>query len=361
MTTQSTPQTETIWSFIDKVLQGTAIAIVVSVLPNAMLANAIKYLPALTWLADIGRILTIFQFFFPIMAGFLIAENFKLTSMQQVAVGGAAYIGSGAWAWRFFDKAEEAGVALEALGLFQLRGIGDVINMMLTAALAVLVCKWIGNRLGSLTIVLLPVIVGIGVGYIGWLMLPYVSQATTFIGNTINHFTELQPVLMSMLIAMSFAALIVSPMSTVGIGVAIGLTGMAAGAAAIGVAATSTFLAIATAPKNKAGVPIAILLGSTKMMMPNFFAHPIMAIPFLTTAAISSLSVPFFNVIGTPASAGFGFIGLTGPMASIETTGLPLMIVIWFIVPFATAFISHYLCLKVFKLYSDDIFVFQAK
>lgn len=361
MTKQSGNDTrETFWSFTNKVLQGTAIAVVVSLLPNAMLANVIKYLPAAGWLTDLGRVLTVFQFFLPIMAGFLIAANFKLSGLQQASVGGAAYIGSGAWTWRLFDKAEEAGASLEALGLFQLRGLGDVLNMMLTAALAVLAAQWLGKRLGSLTIVLLPALVGTGVGFLGWLILPYVSQVTAFIGNTINHFTELQPVLMSVLIAMSFATLIVTPMSTVGIGVAIGLTGMAAGAAAMGVAATSAFLAVATATKNRYGVPMAITLGSTKMMMPNFFANPIMAVPFLFTAAVSALFIPAFNVIGTPATAGFGFIGLTGPLASLETTGFLMMLVIWFVVPFTVALVSHYVCLKVLKLYSDEIFVFEG-
>lgn len=362
MTTHDTTTStrETFGSFVNKVLSGTAIGIIVALLPNAILANVIKYLPQADWLTDLSRILTIFQFFLPIMSGFLIAENFKLTSMQQVAVGGAAYIGSGAWAFRLFDKAEEAGAVLEALGLFQLRGLGDVINMMLTASLAVLVCKWIGNRLGSLTIVLLPIIAGIGVGYLGWLMLPYVSQVTTTIGNAINSFTALQPVLMSVLIAMSLSILIVTPISTVGITIAIGLTGLSAGAAALGVAATQTFLAIATAPKNKAGVPTAIVLGATKMMMPNFLTHPIMAIPILVTSGLSALAVPLFNVTGTPATAGFGYIGLIGPLAALENTGPVLMIAIWFLIPAVIAFVSHYLCLKVFKLYSDEIFVFKG-
>lgn len=33
------------------------------------------------------------------MAGFLIGQQFKFNPMQQLAVGGAAYIGSGAWAY----------------------------------------------------------------------------------------------------------------------------------------------------------------------------------------------------------------------------------------------------------------------
>lgn len=359
-TTQTQPQMETFRSFVNKVLSGTAIGIIVALLPNAILSNVIKYLPEATWLTDIARVLIVFQFFLPIMAGFLIAENFKLTSMQQVAVGGAAYIGSGAWTWRLFENAQEAGTVIEKVSLFQLRGVGDIINMMLTASLAVLVCKWIGNRLGSLTLVFLPIVAGVGVGYLGWLMLPYVSQVTTAIGNAINSFTELQPILMSILIAMSLSILIVTPISTVAIGIAIGLTGLSSGAAAIGVAATQTLLAIATAPKNKAGVPTAIVLGATKMMMPNFLTHPIMAVPILMTAAISAISVPLFNVIGTPATAGFGYIGLIGPLAAIGNTGFVMMIVIWFIIPAVAAFVSHYLCLKVFKIYSDEIFVFKG-
>lgn len=355
MTTQDTQATtqETISSFINKILSGTAIAVVVALLPNAILASIIKYLPQAAWLTDLSRILAVFQYFLPIMAGFLIGENFKLTPMQQVTVGGAAYIGSGAWVWR--EVLDEAGTKV---GLFQLKGLGDLINMMITAALAVIVIRAIGNRLGSLTIVLLPIIAGTGVGYIGWLLLPYVSQVTAFIGTTINTFTTLQPVLMSILIAMTFAILIVTPISTVGIGIAIGLTGMAAGASAMGVAATTAVLVVATIGKNKAGVPTAIGLGAMKMMMPNFLAHPIMAVPFLTTAAISALTIPTFNVVGTPASAGFGLVGLVGPLASLETLSLPMMLVVWLLIPFATAFASHYICLKVLKLYSDDIFVF---
>ena len=41
----------------------------------------------------------------------------------------------------------------------------------------------------------------------------------------INSFTELQPVLMCMLISMVFSFIIISPLSTVAIAIAIGITG----------------------------------------------------------------------------------------------------------------------------------------
>lgn len=351
----TTTSKETFSSFMNKVLAGTATAIVVALIPNAILATFLKPLLPNATAAEFLHIVQVFQFFTPIMVGFLIGQQFKFNPMQQLAVGGAAYIGSGAWV---YTEVMQKGIAV---GSFQLKGIGDLINMMITASLAVLAVKWFGNKFGSLTIILLPIIIGTGVGYIGWKLLPYVSYVTTLIGQGINSFTTLQPVLMSILIAMAFALLIVSPISTVAIGLAIGLNGMAAGAASMGIAATTAVLVWATLKVNKSGVPIAIALGAMKMMMPNFLKHPIMAIPMLITAAISSLTIPIFNLVGTPASSGFGLVGAVGPIASLAGGSSVLIIILaWLVIPFGVAFASHKICKDVLKLYKDDIFVFEG-
>ena len=102
-----------------------------------------------------------------------------------------------------------------------LLGIGDLINTMLTASVAVLLIHWIGNCLGALNILALPVIAGAGAALIGLI--------TSSIGHLILTFTTLQPLTMSMLVAALFAMLVVSPVSTVGLASAIGLTGLASG------------------------------------------------------------------------------------------------------------------------------------
>ncbi|HFK8645076.1 TPA: PTS transporter subunit IIC [Streptococcus pyogenes] len=351
----TTTDKETFSSFMNKVLAGTAITIVVALIPNAILATFLKPLLPNMAAAEFLHIVQVFQFFTPIMAGFLIGQQFKFNPMQQLAVGGAAYIGSGAWA---YTEVIQKGVAT---GTFQLRGIGDLINMMITASLAVLAVKYFGNKFGSLTIILLPITIGTGVGYIGWKFLPYVSYVTTLIGQGINSFTTLQPILMSILIAVAFSLIIVSPISTVAIGLAIGLNGMAAGAASMGIASTAAVLVWATLKVNKSGVPIAIALGAMKMMMPNFLKHPIMAIPMVFTAAISSLTVPLFNLVGTPASSGFGLVGAVGPIASLAGGSSILIIILaWIIVPFAVAFAAHKVSKDILKLYKEDIFVFEG-
>ncbi|WP_124058976.1 PTS transporter subunit IIC [Vaginisenegalia massiliensis] len=347
---------ETVTSFINKVLNGTAIAIVVALIPNAILATVLKPFVANSALAmDFYHIVVVFQFLTPIMAGVLIGQQFKLTPMQMLAVGGAAFIGSGAWVFN------PEIVTAVGKGAFQLKGIGDLINMMLTASLAVLAIKAVGHKFGSLNIILLPILIGTGVGFVGWKLLPIVSSITTLIGQGINSFTTLQPLLMTILIAMSFAIIIVSPISTVAIGLAIGLDGLASGAASMGIAATTAVLVWGTLKRNKTGVPVAIGLGAMKMMMPNFLKHPIMAVPLLINAALCGAMVPMFNLVGTPATSGFGLVGLVGPIASLQGgCGVAIMILAWIVIPFVGGFIANKVCQDMLKLYTDDIFVFEG-
>lgn len=280
--------------------------------------------------------------------------QFKFNAIQSACVAGATYIGSGAWTF------VEYTIDGQSTKIFQLVGIGDVINVMLTAAIAVLVVKLIGNKLGSLNLVLAPIIIGIGVGYLGTLTLPYVKQITTLIGQGINSFTSLQPLLMSILIAISFSIIIISPISTVAIGLAIGLDGIGSAAAGMGVAAAAAFLVFATWDVNEKGVPLAIGLGAMKMMMPNFLTNPIMALPVAITAAISSISIPILGMVGTPGSAGFGLVGLVSPLAALNAGNINLatMIITWIVIPFVVGFVVNKVMRDVLKLYKKDIFKF---
>ena len=71
--------------------------------------------------------------------------------------------------------------------------------------------------------------------------------------------TNTQPIIMTILIAVIFSILIVSPISAIGIGIAIGISGLAAGSAAVGVSASAIMLALGAWRVNKVGVPISVL------------------------------------------------------------------------------------------------------
>ena len=150
----------------------------------------------------------------------------------------------------------------------------------------------------------------------------------------VNSFTELQPVFMSMLISMVFSFIIISPLSTVAIAIAIGLSGIAAGSASIGIAATEAVLLIGTSKVNHVGIPLSIFFGGVKMMMPNMVKYPVIMIPIFLTAAISGIASGIIGISGTKEeSAGFGFIGMVGPINAfkfmhVDSAWLSLLLIV---------------------------------
>lgn len=197
------------------------------------------------------------QFTIPVLTVVLIALQFKLSSIQSVITGTAAFIGSGA--------------AIISEEQWVLKGIGDLINTIITSSISILIILIVKDRLGSLNIILLPLIAGALPGLLGLLMLPYTQLITTGLGNIVNSVTNTQPMIMSIIISVLFSVIIISPVSKVAISMTIGISG----SAAIGVTSSAIMLVVGTWKVNKIGVPIAILLGVMKMMMPNMI--PIIA------------------------------------------------------------------------------------
>ena len=345
----------TIKTFFNNILAGTATGIIVGLIPNAVVSAILKLFGQNAITASIGQALLIFQCATPLLIGALIAIQFKMVPLDVAIVAAAAYVGSGVT--KFVPQIVNP--ATKAQGVFVSAGTGDLINTMITAGLTVFLLLLVGERFGSLKIVAAPIIIGVGAGWIGLLILPYVSKITTWLGNVINSFTDLQPILMCILISCMFSILIVSPISTVAIGMAIQLNGLSAGAAAMGVAATTIVLVVHSWRTNKSGVTIAIALGAMKMMMPNLFRHPIILLPSLITAIVSAIPVALFHVSGTPASAGFGLVGIVGPLASMDagkySLNFIMALLVWIVIPAIVAIICRFLFEKVLHIYDEKV------
>ncbi|WP_279083249.1 PTS sugar transporter subunit IIC [Lactobacillus apis] len=345
----------TIKTFFNNILAGTATGIIVGLIPNAVVSAILKLFGQNAITASIGQALLIFQCATPLLIGALIAIQFKMVPLDVAIVAAAAYVGSGVT--KFVPQIVNP--ATKAQGVFVSAGTGDLINTMITAGLTVFLLLLVGERFGSVKIVAAPIIIGVGAGWIGLLILPYVSKITTWLGNVINSFTDLQPVLMCILISCMFSILIVSPISTVAIGMAIQLNGLSAGAAAMGVAATTIVLVVHSWRTNKSGVTIAIALGAMKMMMPNLFRHPIILLPSLITAIVSAIPVALFHVSGTPASAGFGLVGIVGPLASMDagrySLNFIMALLVWIVIPAIVAIICRFLFEKVLHIYDEKV------
>ena len=373
MTNENTTASLTPKSFLHKVLNGTAIGVIVALLPNCIFAIifSLDFFKNNAFFATWNVANVLFQATLSAVIGTLVALEFNFKGMKAALLTAIAFVSSGAssklagatellgYLQKQKAPAEITATANKMVTGFYTTGTGDIINVMLICALSVLVLLWLEGKFESFNFVLLP-IVGSLLATVGLFTLPYVKMISSLIGQGIIYFTDLQPYLMSVLICVTFAILIVAPISTVAIGLAIGLNGLAAGASAMGVGTTCIVLVVHSFFVNKPGVTVAVALGSMKMMMTNVFEHPISYVPIIATSTVTGLLVPLFTITGTPASAGFGLVGLTGLFASV-TGGLPmgLAILAWLVIPTVVAILFRLLFEKVLNLYTADIFKFE--
>lgn len=76
---ETTQTKETVGSFTMKVLNGSATAIIVSLLPSAILSTFLTpFAGSNAIVANLLHSVTVFQYFFAVMCGFSIAKQFNL-------------------------------------------------------------------------------------------------------------------------------------------------------------------------------------------------------------------------------------------------------------------------------------------
>lgn len=331
------------------ILNGMAIGIIVALVPGAILNAIIKpLLPHAPFLSFVLVLTSLSAMILPAISAVCVGMLAKFTPIQTASLALAATIG--------------AGNAHVVNGTITANGSGNVLNIGITIAIAYILIILLGKKLKDLTILLLPTLTMLIGGGIGMLTLKPVNQFTMAIGLGIERITGLQPVLMGILIGICFAILIVSPISSVGIATAIGINGIAAGSANLGIVAVSFAIAIAGAKSNSFGTTISHFIGTPKIQMANILAKPKLLIPSIINAGILGGLGAIFNIKGTPVSAGFGLSGLVGPLADLDahphaTIFHLIMVVILFIVlPITLGFISRYVFTdKLHFQKSDDL------
>ncbi|RIY33923.1 hypothetical protein CKF54_01970 [Psittacicella hinzii] len=359
----------TVKQFFLNVLNGMAIGIVAALISNAVLGGILSSLAAESTVArGLQFVATTVQFATAPLIGFLVGINFKFNPFQSACLALVAYIAAGNVQ---FVPAQTFTVLVDGVEQtktiaagFVVKGLGDILNVLVASSLAAGLTLLIKNKFGSLTLLLQPIVVGVGVGYVGYVLGPYVGSVTKYLGELIRYFTELQPYIMCPLLAITFCFAVSSPLSSVALALITEVSGLSSGAANIGVASAATFLIIASFKANRIGVPIAIFFGTIKMMLPKMVMRPYLFIPMFVLAAVNGLAVAAFGIVGDTSSAGFGYISLIGPLkayAMMESEFKLLFIVLaYLVIPFVVGYVIHYVCTRVLKLYDNQYFKFES-
>ena len=118
----------------------------------------------------------------------------------------------------------------------------------------------------------------------------------------------------------------------------------------MGIVATCVTFIFGSIRVNSMGVNIVLLIGATKMMIPVYLKHLIIAVPLTLNGIVSGVLAYAIGIKGTPLSAGFGYTGLVGPinafnrMSGDATIIIILLVFGYFVIPFVSAFIIHEIC-----------------
>lgn len=243
--------------FFSKILNSIGAGVVIALVPNALLGEVLKIFKSGNEILELTyQLVILIQSFMAFIIGVLAAHQFKFNGAGAAIVGTSAMIGSGA--------------VVYSNNSFMLKGIGDIINTSLVVIIACLIYMVLQNKLGSFELIILPVLVPIVSGGIGLITLPYIRKITQAIGNVIHSFTDLNPLLMSILISVAFSLLMVTPISLVAIATAISLNGLGSGAANLGIVAASVTFLFGSLRVNSIGVNAVLLIGAAKMMIPVY-------------------------------------------------------------------------------------------
>lgn len=218
------------------------------------------------------------------------------------------------------------GYALQAppLVLFSLVAVGGAANTLGGAGgpLAVLVLAIVAAELGRLVsrktkidIIVTPLVTifsGCGLAY---LIAPYIGAAASSVGSLIMWATELQPFLMGIIVSVVVGVALTLPISSAAICAALGLTGLAGGAAVAGCCAQMIGFAVISFRENGWGGFFAQGIGTSMLQVPNIIKNPrIWIAPTLASAITGPIATCVFGLQmnGDAIASGMGTCGFVG-------------------------------------------------
>lgn len=325
--------------FTLNILNGLALGIVIALIPGALLGEISKALlqfaPWLQWVIFVTGVATSSM---GLVVGYVTGQVFKMTPIQSASIGMAVFFAAGAVK------------QVPNSPTFTLAGAGDIITMGVTAAICVGLIKLMGTSLKAYAIIVYPPVLTVVGGLIGHFILPYSLKITEVIGKGVQYLTGLQPHIMGILIAIVFSILIMTPITTVGIALAISLAGVGSGAGNIGVCAAAFGFCLMGWKVNSHATSLAHVIGSPKMSMANMLTKPKIMLPIISTAAVAGLIGVLLEIQGTPMSAGFGISGLVGPLGYFSISGWSVVNIIKALIAFVgVPFVANYLFGMLYK------------
>ena len=245
---------------------------------------------------------------------------------QQIGVPVLEQIGGFASSVKGAAMAIAIGYALHCppLVLFSLASVGYAADTLGGAGgpLAVLLIAIVAAELGKavsketkVDILVTPIVTICSGALLAIWCAPAIGKAASSVGQAIMWATELQPFFMAVLVSVIVGIALTLPISSAAICAALGLTGLAGGAAVAGCCAQMVGFAVMSFRENRWGGLVAQGVGTSMLQMGNIVKNPRIWIPPTLASAITGpLATCLFKMQmnGAAVSSGMGTCGFVG-------------------------------------------------
>ena len=196
----------------------------------------------------------------------------------------------------------------------QLGGAGGPLAVYVLAIIACECGKLVSKRT-KVDILVTPAVTTLVGVLLAILIAPPIGKAASWVGDLIKWATELQPFFMGILVSVVVGIALTLPISSAAICAALGLTGLAGGAAVAGCCAQMVGFAVMSFRENRWGGLVSQGIGTSMLQMPNIIKNPRTWIPPILASAITGpLATCLFRLEmnGPAVSSGMGTCGFVG-------------------------------------------------
>lgn len=151
---------------------------------------------------------------------------------------------------------------------------------------------------------------------------PTIAAMMSVFGSWIVWATEQKPIIMGMLVALLMGLALTAPISSAAIAFMLDLSGLAAGAAAIGCSAQMIGFAVSSYRENRFAGLLAQGIGTSMLQVPNIVRYPLILIPpTLAGVILAPIGTTSWQMLNNAAGAGMGTSGFVGQIMTFTVMG----------------------------------------
>jgi len=206
-----------------------------------------------------------------------------------------------------------------SLGNFAVGSPGEPLGAFIAAYIAIEIGTLVSGKT-KVDIIVTPICCILAGSAAGFFVGPYITYFTNWLGQLVNVNVTNHPILGGMAISVLMGIILTLPISSAAIGITMGITGLASGAATVGCCCNMVGFAVISYRENKFGGLIAQGLGTSMLQVPNLVKKPILWLPpVIASAILGPISSAVFGMVSNPVGSGMGSAGLVGQFAAYET------------------------------------------